>query len=361
MSILERLVKNKNYEAQYLDEYHLEDRDIIETQIPAFNMMLSGAYDGGFHGGITGLAAESRHFKTFFMIFMMKSYLDKYPESVAILFDSENGSSESAFKSYGIDTNRVVRVPIDNVEDLRFKITPIIERDIKKGEKCFIGIDSIGNLASLKEMEDAEEGKTAEDMTRARKLKSLFRIITPKINRLDIPVVFVNHKYDEMKMYGKSIMSGGQGPLLAADTVLMITKSQNKDKTTKELLGFDFTLVAHKSRFVREGLKIPITVEFNGGISPVSGLLEIAMKTGDVVRDGQNYKRIFIDKETGEVFDDEKKSKKKLTKEWFDELYHSKNSTFKENLQSFLKLNTAQMLPDDRIMEDIDESDEESV
>lgn len=190
------------------DSVFFNKKDMITTNIPALNIALSGKIDGGLTSGITFLAGPSRHFKSLFGLIMVKAYLTKYPDAVCLFVDSEFGITPEYIKSVGIDTNRVLHVPIEHIEQLKFDLSKRLE-EIERGDRVIVFIDSVGNLASKKEVEDALDGKSAADMTRAKQLKSLFRIITPHFTTKDIPCVVVNHTYMEQTMYPKAIMSGG--------------------------------------------------------------------------------------------------------------------------------------------------------
>ena len=143
-------------------------------------------------------------------------------------------------------------------------------------------VDSVGNLASKKEVEDALEGKSVADMTRAKQMKSLFRMITPHLTIKDIPAIVVNHTYKEIGMFPKDIVSGGTGIYYSADNIFIIGRQQ--EKTGSEITGYNFIINVEKSRYVREKSKIPIEVSFEGGISKWSGLLDMAMESGHVVK-----------------------------------------------------------------------------
>jgi hypothetical protein len=150
-------------------------------------------------------------------------------------------------------------------------------------------------------VEDALEGKTTADMTRAKQLKSLFRIITPHLSIKDIPLIAVNHIYKEMSMFPKDIVGGGQGIYLSSDNIWIIGRRQDKDKTTKEINGYDFIINVEKSRFVKEKSQIPITVSFSGGINKWSGLLDLAVEGGYVVNPIKGkYARAFLESEVAE-------------------------------------------------------------
>jgi hypothetical protein len=161
-------------------------------------------------------------------------------------------------------------------------------------------IDSIGNLASKKEVEDTLEGKSVADMSRAKQIKSLFRMVTPHLTIKDIPMVVVNHTYMTMEMYSKPVVGGGTGSYYSADNIYILGRQQEKDGT--ELSGYNFIINVEKSRYVREKSKIPVTVHFDGGISKWSGLLDIALESGHVVKPSVGW-FARVNTETGEIGD----------------------------------------------------------
>jgi len=246
-------------------------------------------------------AGPSKHFKTAFSLLMAKSYMDKYPDAALLFYDSEFGTPQSYFDSFGIDTNRVIHTPLTDVEQLKFDIMQQLQ-GVDRGDHLIIVIDSIGNLASKKEVEDALDGKSVGDMTRAKQMKSLFRMITPHLNLKDIPLVVVNHTYMEIGLYPKAIVGGGTGSYYSADNIFILGRQQEKDGT--ELMGYNFIINVEKSRYVREKAKIPVTVMFDGGISKWSGLLEMALESGHVVKPSNGwYSRVDV---TTGVIEDKK-------------------------------------------------------
>jgi RecA/RadA recombinase len=274
---------------------------MIPTTVPVINVALSGRLDGGLTPGVTMWAGPSKHFKTAFSLLMAKSYMDKYEDAALLFYDSEFGTPQSYFDSFGIDTDRVIHTPLTNVEELKFDIMKQLE-GVERGDHLIIVIDSIGNLASKKEVEDALEGKSVADMSRAKQMKSLFRMITPHLNLKDIPLVVVNHTYMEIGMFPKAIVGGGTGSYYSADNIFIIGRQQEKEGT--EVVGYNFIINVEKSRYVKEKSKIPVTVSHDGGISRWSGLLDIALESGHVIKPSNGWYQ-KVDKETGEI--DEKK------------------------------------------------------
>lgn len=299
MSLLDKLKKNSTIKDSAIlsKSKFFEAKDMIQTAIPAMNVALSGDLDGGFTPGLTMWAGPSKHFKTAFSLLMAKAYQDKYKDSVILFYDSEFGTPQSYFDSFGIDRDRVIHTPITDVEQLKFDIMNQL-KEINRGDRIMILVDSIGNLASKKEVEDALEQKSAGDFTRAKQIKSLFRMVTPHLTIKDIPMVVVNHTYKTMELYSKDVVGGGTGSYYSADNIYILGRQQEKDGT--ELVGYSFIINVEKSRYVREKAKIPITVKFDGGISRYSGLLDMALESGHVVKPSNGwYAR--VNKDTGEI------------------------------------------------------------
>lgn len=309
MGILDKIKKNSTIkESAILSESKFfKKKDMIPTSVPIINVALSGRLDGGLTPGITMWAGPSKHFKTAFSLLMAKSYLDKYEDAALLFYDSEFGTPQSYFDTFGIDTSRVVHTPITDVEQLKFDIMQQLQ-NVERGDHLIIVIDSIGNLASKKEVEDALEGKSAADMTRAKQMKSLFRMVTPHLNLKDIPLVVVNHTYMEIGLFPKAIVGGGTGAMYSADNVYILGRQQEKEGT--EIVGYNFIINVEKSRYVKEKSKIPVSVSFEGGLSKWSGLLDVALESGHVIKPSNGWYS-KVDLETGVV--EEKKYRLKDT------------------------------------------------
>jgi RecA/RadA recombinase len=288
MSLLDKLKKNSTIkETEVLNKSKFfNKKDMIQTTVPMINVALSGSLEGGLTPGLTVFAGPSKHFKTAFSLLLAKSYLDKYEDAIVLFYDSEFGSPQSYFDSFGIDTNRVLHTPMTDIEQLKFDAMSQIN-NIERGDHVIIIIDSVGNLASKKEVEDALEGKSVADMTRAKQMKSLFRMVTPHLTIKDIPMIVVNHTYSEMGLFPKQIVSGGTGIYYSADNIFIIGRQQEKDGT--DIIGYNFIINVEKSRFVREKSKIPVEVTFEGGISTWSGLLDVALEGGFVIKPSNGW------------------------------------------------------------------------
>jgi len=295
MSILDKIKKNSSIKdsAILAKSKFFNAKDMIPTAVPIINVALSGKLDGGLTPGLTMWAGPSKHFKTAFSLLMAKSYMDKYEDAALLFYDSEFGTPQSYFDSFGIDTERVLHTPLTDIEQLKFDIMQQLTQ-LDRGDKLIIVIDSIGNLASKKEVEDALAEKSVADMSRAKQVKSLFRMVTPHLSLKDIPMVVVNHTYMEIGMFPKAIVGGGTGSYYSADNIFIIGRQQEKDGT--EVTGYNFIINVEKSRYVKEKSKIPVSVSFDGGISTWSGLLDLAIESKHVVKPKNGwYQRVDSD------------------------------------------------------------------
>ena len=291
----------------------------IDTGVPMVNVALSGDIDGGLVSGLTVLAGPSKHFKTSFALLMAAAYQRAHKDAVVLFYDSEFGSPQAYFETFGIDTDRVLHTPITNVEELKFDLIHQLEELDEKDKVCIV-IDSIGNMASKKELEDALSEKGVADMTRAKALKGLFRMCTPYLTMKDIPMLAINHTYKEIGLFPKDIVSGGTGIMYSADNVWIIGRRQNKTGT--EITGYDFIINVEKSRFVREKSKVPVSVSWSGGIEQWSGLLDLAIAGGYVIKPSNGwYQR--VNKETGEMLEGKLREKDTMTSEFWTPIFET--------------------------------------
>ena len=303
------------------------EKDFTPTDVPMINVALSGSVDGGLSSGLIVLAGPSKHFKTSFALLMASAYLKKHKDAVMLFYDSEFGSPQAYFKQFDIDTSRVLHTPITNVEELKFDLIGQLD-NLDRKDNVIVVIDSIGNLASKKEMEDTMNEKSVADMSRAKALKGLFRMTTPYLAMKNIPLLAVNHTYMEIGLFPKAIVGGGTGIYYSADNIWIIGRRQNKTGT--EVTGYDFVVNIEKSRYVKEKSKIPVTVSWEGGVEKYSGLLEVALAAGYVGKPSNGW-YCRVDRETGEIVDPKYREKDTLKAEFWEPIFAE--TDFKEFIQ----------------------------
>ena len=347
MSVLDKLKKSSTIKETSIlaKSQFFTEKDMVQTEVPMVNVALSGNFDGGLTPGLTMFAGPSKHFKTAFALLMASAYMKKYPDAVVLFYDSEFGTPQKYFETFNIDTDRVLHTPITDVEQLKHDIMVQLQQ-IEKGNKVIIILDSIGNLASKKEVDDATEGKSVADMSRAKQMKSLFRMVTPHLTIKDIPMVVVNHTYKEIGMFPKDIVGGGTGSYYSADTIWILGRQQ--EKTGTEITGYNFIINVEKSRFVREKSKIPVTVSFEGGINKYSGLMDLALE-GNFVQKPSNGWYAKVDQETGEIGDKKRFDDTQTGEFWNDILANEK---FKEYVRKKYEITYSSILGQDPILEE---------
>ena len=350
MSVLEKLKKGSTIkESSILSKSQFfTEKDMIQTSVPMVNVALAGNLDGGLTPGLTMFAGPSKHFKTAFALLMASAYMEKYKDAVVLFYDSEFGTPQSYFDTFNIDTDRVLHTPITDVEQLKHDIMVQLQQ-IEKGNKVIIVLDSIGNLASKKEVDDATEGKSVADMSRAKQMKSLFRMVTPHLTIKDIPMIVVNHTYKEIGLYPKDIVGGGTGSYYSADTIWILGRQQ--EKTGTEITGYNFIINVEKSRFVREKSKIPVAVSFDGGIQKYSGLMDIALE-GNFVSKPSNGWYSKVDQETGEVNPLRKRFDDTQNAEFWDDILSSEK--FKEYVRKRYEITYGNIMGKDPVLEEVE-------
>jgi len=310
------------------------------------NVALSGSIDGGLTPGLTVLAGPSKHFKTSFALLMAGAYMEKNPNAVMLFYDSEFGSPQSYFEQFDVDPARVLHTPITNVEELKFDLIAQLE-ELDKKDEVIIVIDSIGNLASKKEMEDTMNEKSVADMSRAKALKGLFRMATPYLAMKNICMLAINHTYQEIGLFPKAIVSGGTGIYYSANNIWILGRRQNKKGT--EISGYDFVINVEKSRFVKEKSKIPITVSWDGGVEKYSGLLDVALAGGYVTKPSNGWYS-YVDQTTGEVDERKVREKDTLLQTFWEPVFA--NTDFKEFVKKQYSIGYKEEVSMDAIVND---------
>ena len=295
------------------------DTDVVSTDVPMINVALSGNTEGGITPGLTVLAGPSKHFKTSFALKIASSYLENKKDSVLLFYDSEFGSPQSYFEQFNIPMDRVLHTPITNVEELKFDLIKQFE-ELDRDDNVIVVIDSIGNLASKKELEDALSEKSVADMSRAKALKGLFRMSTPYLKMKNIPLIAVNHTYKEIGLFPKDIVGGGTGIYYSADNIWIVGRQQDKSGT--EIKGYHFIINIDKSRYVKEKSKIPISVSWEGGIQSYSGLLDVAVNGGYIIKPCNGWYMV-VDKNTGESIGNKVREKDTLYSEFWSPIFET--------------------------------------
>ena len=256
----------------------------IDTGSYIFNALLSGSIYGGLASNkITAIAGESATGKTFFLMGIVKNFLDKNPNAGVIYFESESAITKQMIVDRGIDPDRMVIMPVTTVQEFRTQSLRVLDLYLAKNEAdrrpMFLCLDSLGMLSTTKEVEDTADGKETRDMTRAQVLKAAFRVLTLKLGRAKVTMVVTNHTYDVVgSMFPQKEMGGGSGLKYAASSIIYLSKKKEKDGT--EVVGNIIHCKNHKSRLTKENKMVDVRLTYDKGLDKYYGLLELAEKYG---------------------------------------------------------------------------------
>jgi len=254
----------------------------IDTGSYIFNALLSGSINGGLPSNkITAIAGESATGKTYFLMGMIKSFLDSDPNAGVIFFESESAITKQMVVDRGIDPKRMVLAQVTTVQEFRTQSLKVLDKYLETAESerqpMFMCLDSLGMLSTTKEVEDTAEGKETRDMTRAQVLKAAFRVLTLKLGRAKVPMVVTNHTYDVVgSMFPQKEMGGGSGLKYAASSIIYLSKRKEKDGT--EVVGNIIHCKNHKSRLTKENKMVDVKLTYDKGLDKYYGLLELAEK-----------------------------------------------------------------------------------
>lgn len=285
---------SKNFFKNLIDEIKDESTNIIadghsaseytgciDTGSYILNAVLSGSIYGGVpNNKITAFAGESATGKTFFVLGIVKAFLDANLEGGVMYYDTEAAVTRQMMEQRGIDTTRVIVAEPDTIQKFKTHALKTLEAYEKGGEDkppFLMVLDSLGLLSTTKEMEDSAEGKDTRDMTKAQVIKAAFRVLTLKLAKVKVPMIVTNHVYAAVGSYvPTNEISGGSGLKYAASTICMLSKKKDKDGT--DVIGNIIKCKMYKSRLSKENGIAEVRLSYNHGLDKYYGLLELAEK-----------------------------------------------------------------------------------
>ena len=287
MSFLQNIVKeiDNEYASLVSDGVAAGDTsNFINTGSYIFNALVSGSVYGGIPGNkITALAGESSTGKTYFCLGIVQYFLESDPDAGVIYFESESAIGKQMIEDRGIDSSRMMIVPVTTVQEFRTQSIRILDKYLEQPadqrKPLMFVLDSLGMLSTTKEVEDAEAGKETRDMTRAQIVKSIFRVLTLKLGKANVPMIVTNHTYDVVGSYiPTKEMGGGSGLKYAASTIIYLSKKKEKDG--KEVVGNIVKCKAAKARLTKENSQVEVRLYYDKGLDKYYGLLELGEKYG---------------------------------------------------------------------------------
>lgn len=278
------------------DKYPI--RDWISTGNYLFNAQIAGSpYKGCPSGRIWQLAGLNSVGKTFLMLETVKNA--QALGYFFVLFETEmaNNSKED-LKARGINTENMLFIPCPTVAELNTQLINILD-EVTPEDKVIIGIDSIGNISTSKELADKTSGNDARDFTKQTELRAMFRTVTLKAGIKNVPIIVINHVYSQIMGFGGNIISGGEGSQYNSSIISAFTKAQEKgtSKDNKdETVGAKITSTNVKCRTAKEKTKIHFSIDFESGLTPYSGLFDWCYEDEGILIKEKNSYRINTEK-----------------------------------------------------------------
>lgn len=280
MSLFKQLKKNNKY-ATVNEATVGELSDFIDTGVYALNALLSGSIYKGFPSNkVVVFSGDSGTGKTYYMLSILKNFLEEHKDGKVIIWDSEGDIRNEEMKKRGLDTKRIAVVPVATVQEFGTSVKNALDYYMNEEEKkypLFLALDSLGHLASQKETEDMASGASTVDMTRAKAIKAVFRILTLQMAEANVPMFVTNHVYNSMSLYGGKQQGGGTGPVYASSQIISLSKRKEKD-AQKNIIGGIITASTTKSRFTKEGKKVETLLFNSSGLDRYFGLHLIAFE-----------------------------------------------------------------------------------
>ena len=291
---LKDLMKQTGNEYAGLVSEGIEAGDVdkfIDTGSYVLNGLLSGSLYGGLPSNkITAFAGESGTGKTFFVLGMARAFLDSDSTAGVIYFESESALTKQMIADRGIDTKRIVVVPVATIQEFTYQALKVLERHYEQGcnQPLMLCLDSLGMLSTSKEVGDISEGKETKDMTRAAITKGAFRVLTLKLGKTKVPLLVTNHTYKQVgTMFPQDVMGGGMGLYYAASSILFLSRRKEKDGT--EVIGNIIHCKNQKSRLTKENKKVDVLLTYDEGLNRHHGLLDLSEKYGIIKKVSTRY------------------------------------------------------------------------
>lgn len=294
----------------------------VDTGSYMFNALLSGSiYDGLPGNKVTALAGEPATGKTYFLLGIVRKFLENDENAGVIFFESESAISSSMMKDRGIDIGRIHLLPVATVEDFKTQAINIMkaleEVPENKRNPILFCLDSLGQLSTKKETEDAESGSDKRDFTRAPIIKGAFRVLTQRLGRLGLPMVITNHTYDSIgSFYTTKVMAGGSGLKYSADSIVYLSKKKEKEGT--DVVGNIIHCRNFKSRLTVENKQVDVLLRYDTGLNRYYGLIDLALDCGVFKKNGKHIVLPDGSKTFGATIN--KNPEKYFTKEVLDQL-----------------------------------------
>ena len=323
MGILSNMAKKKDF-ANMESLSSQKEPSHIDTGFYALNGIVSGNVFRGVRDNIiTCLCGQSNSGKSFVLANLVANAIKDGYE--VLIFDSERAVTRDYYERLGCDPDKILRVPVGSTSEFRNQAFRIVEEFYSQDSnaKLFLALDSLGNLASDKELADVEKDKNASDQGNNAKMQnSAFRVLSSLASKYDFPVVFTNHTYAPIGdlFATRGTISGGAKAIYNSNLILYFDRLVNKEqvedlatgKNKKTQIGMKMKITSIKNRDYVEEQTVTIELDYRKGVNPYSGLLGFAVGAGVLVNKSRGFEHVKSGKTVyekdiynGDIFDDE--------------------------------------------------------
>jgi len=272
--------------------------DWISTGNYALNYLISGDFNKGIPlGKVTVFAGESGAGKSY----ICSGNIVKHAQEQGIfvvLIDTENALDETWLHALGVSTDesKLLKLSMAMVDDVAKTISTFMAdyKALADGErpKVLFVIDSVGMLLTPTDVNQFEAGDMKGDL--GRKAKSLTALVRNCVNMFGaygVGMVCTNHTYASQDMFDPDDkISGGQGFIYASSIVVAMKKLKLKEdedgNKISDVMGIRSACKVMKTRYAKPFEGVQVKIPYSTGMSPYSGLVDLAEKKGLLKKDG---------------------------------------------------------------------------
>jgi RecA/RadA recombinase len=292
--------------------------DWISTGNYALNYLISGDFHKGIPlGKVTVFAGDSGAGKSY----ICSGNIVKHAQEQGIfvvLVDSENALDEQWLRALGVDTHesKLLKLSMAMIDDVAKTISTFMSdyKALPDGErpKVMFVIDSLGMLLTPTDVNQFEAGEMKGDLGRKPKaLTALVRNCVNMFGSYNVGMVCTNHTYASQDMFDPDDkISGGQGFIYASSIVVAMKKLKLKEdedgNKVSEVNGIRAACKIMKTRYAKPFEGVQVKIPYTTGMSPYSGLVDLAEKKGLLKKEGNSL--VFVTSD-GEII-------KQFRKKW---------------------------------------------
>ena len=276
--------------------------DWVSTGNYALNYLISGDFNKGVPlGKVTVFAGESGAGKSYICAGnIVKAAQDQ--GIFVVLIDTENALDEPWLQALDVDTDekKLLKLNMAMIDDVAKTINDFMadyrQMPDEDRPKILFVIDSLGMLLTPTDVDQFNKGDLKGDL--GRKPKALTALVRNCVNMFgshNVGLVCTNHTYASQDMFDPDDkISGGQGFIYASSIVVAMRKLKLKEDEAgnkiSEVKGIRAACKVMKTRFNKPFESVQVKIPYETGMSPYSGLVDMAEKANILVKDGNRLR-----------------------------------------------------------------------